>query len=54
MLQGCLSVDEASDPNSDACMLSRFLLDPDVLYEISVFGLDYSLKGEKETALYRQ
>lgn len=39
MLQGCLSVDEASDPNSDACMLSRFLLDPDVLYEISVFGL---------------
>lgn len=39
VIKGCLSVDEASDPNSDACMLSRFLLDPDVLYEISVFGL---------------
>ncbi|XP_052063673.1 rotatin-like [Mytilus californianus] len=40
VIKGCLSVDEASDPNSDACMLSRFLLDPDILYEISVFGLN--------------
>ncbi|KAK3086250.1 hypothetical protein FSP39_015771, partial [Pinctada imbricata] len=39
VLKGSLSIEEASDPSSRACYLSRFLFHPDVLYQIVVFGL---------------
>ena len=41
-LQGSLNVTEAADPSSRACYLSRFLFHSDIVYEITVFGLNDS------------
>ncbi|XP_060080267.1 rotatin-like [Ylistrum balloti] len=40
IIKGAVCVNEASDPNSEACRLGRFLFDTDILYQITVFGLD--------------
>ncbi|XP_069111957.1 rotatin-like isoform X2 [Argopecten irradians] len=40
IVKGAVCVDEAADPRSEACRLSRFLFDTDVLYQVIVFGLD--------------
>lgn len=42
LFQGSLNVNEAADPSSRACYLSRFLFSSDIMYEIIVFGLNDS------------
>ncbi|KAK6982748.1 rotatin [Biomphalaria glabrata] len=34
-----LQVSQATDPKSQSCLLTKFLINPDVLYEITCFGL---------------
>ncbi|XP_056009232.1 rotatin-like isoform X2 [Ostrea edulis] len=39
VVKGSLNVNEAADPSSRACYLSRFLFNSDVMYQVIVFGL---------------
>ncbi|XP_062593037.1 rotatin-like isoform X3 [Saccostrea cucullata] len=44
-----LNVNEAADPSSRACYLSRFLFNSDIMYEIIVFGLNDSNSKVSQT-----